>query len=156
MIKLTIPGRGILQIKHLVTDVNGTLAVDGHLIDGVAEQIFALRDKLQIHMLTADTHGKQTEIDRQLNLTAVRIQKGNEAQQKAAYIRQLGAKSVIALGQGTNDAAMLKEAIIGIAVMSLEGLAVETLIAADLLLPDTPTALDLLNKPVRLIASLRK
>ncbi len=156
MIELTIPGHGTLQIEHLVTDVNGTLAVDGQLIEGVARQIFALRDRLQIHMLTADTHGKQAEIDRQLNLTAVRIQKGNEAQQKADYVHQLGTKNVIALGQGANDATMLKEAIIGIAVMSLEGLAIETLNAADLLLPDTPTALDLLSKPVRLIASLRK
>ncbi len=156
MIELTIPGRGTLEIKHLVTDVNGTLAVDGQLIEGIARQILALGDRLQIHMLTADTHGKQTEIDRQLNLTAVRIKEGNEAQQKADYVRELNAKNVIALGQGANDAAMLKEAAIGIAVMSPEGLAIEALNAADLLLPDTSTALAILKHPVRIIASLRK
>lgn len=156
MIELTIPGRGTLEIKHLVTDVNGTLAIDGILIEGIARQILALRDRLEIHLLTADTHGKQSEIDRQLNLTAVRISKGSEAQQKAEYIKKLGAESVIALGQGANDAAMLNEAAIGIAVMSPEGLAIEALIASDLLLPNTTNALDLLNKPVRMIASLRK
>ena len=156
MIELTIPGRGILRIKHLVTDVNGTLAVDGQLIEGVARQISALRDHLEIHMLTADTHGKQADIDAQLNLTAVRIQKGNEAQQKADYVRKLGAETVVSLGQGANDALMLKEAAIGIAVMSLEGLAIETLQSADLLMPDTPAALALFDNPVRMIASLRK
>ncbi|MBC8335981.1 MAG: HAD hydrolase family protein [Anaerolineales bacterium] len=156
MIELTIPGRGTLEIKHLVTDVNGTLAIDGILIEGIARQILALRDRLQIHLLTADTHGKQAEIDHLLNLTAVRIQKGNEAQQKAEYVRKLDAKNVIALGQGANDAAMLKEAAIGIAVMSPEGLAIEALNASDLLLPNTTSALELLNKPVRIIASLRK
>ena len=58
MIEIIIPGYGTLQIKHLVTDVNGTLAVDGQLIEGVARQINTLRDRLQIHMLTGDTHGK--------------------------------------------------------------------------------------------------
>jgi len=156
MIEITIPGRGTLKITHLVSDVNGTLAVDGQLLDGVAQQFSALRDKLQIHMLTANTHGKQADIDKALRLDAVIIQKGNEAQQKADYVRQLGAEHVIAIGQGANDAAMLQEAAIGIAVLSLEGLAIETLNAADLLLPNTPAALDLLNHPMRLVASLRK
>ena len=156
MIELTIPGHGKLQIKHLVTDVNGTIATDGQLLEGVLHQISDLRKILEIHMLTADTHGKQESIDRLLNLKAIRIKKGNEAQQKADYVRKLGKESVIAIGQGTNDAAMLKEAAIGIAVISVEGLAIESLYAADLLMPDIHTALDLLTNPVRIIASLRK
>ncbi len=156
MIELTIPGRGKLQIKHLVTDVNGTIATDGQLLEGVLRKISTLRNKLEIHMLTADTHGKQEAIDRLLNLKAVRIEKGNEAQQKADYVRKLGAENVITIGQGANDAKMLKEAAIGIAVISTEGLAIESLNAADLLMPDIHTALDLLTNPICIIASLRK
>lgn len=156
MLELTIPGRGELRIEHLVTDVNGTLAVDGILLDGLAKRIGALRDRLQVHLLTADTHGKQSVIDRQLGLTALRVTGGNEARQKAEYVHNLGADAVIAIGQGANDAAMLKAAALGICVMSQEGVAVETLLAADLLLPDIFAALDLLDKPLRLIASLRK
>jgi P-type E1-E2 ATPase len=156
MIELTIPGRGTLQLEHLVTDVNGTLALDGQLIDGVAKRIAALRDRLNIHLLTADTHRKQAIIDQQLNLTAARIQPGNEASQKAEYIRKLGNEKVIAIGQGANDALMLEFAELGICVLSAEGAAKETLLAADLVLPDILSALDLLDKPLRLIASLRK
>jgi len=156
MLELTIPGRGELRTRHLVTDVNGTLALDGLLLDGLIKRIGALRDRLQIHLLTADTHGRQTAIDQQLNLTAVRIKGGNEAQQKAEYVKKLGADSVIAIGQGANDAAMLKAAALGLCVMSQEGAAVETLLAADLLVPDIFAALDLLDHPLRLIASLRK
>jgi len=156
MIEFTIPGRGTLRIKHLVTDVNGTLAVDGQLLEGIAQQLLILRDQVQIHMLTANTHGKQANIDRQLNLSAHIIQKGHEAEQKEAFVKELGAESVIAIGQGANDAAMLRAAEIGVAVMSIEGLAIETLNAADLLMPDTASALALLANPVRLIASLRK
>lgn len=156
MIALNIPGRGELRIEHMVTDVNGTLALDGILPEGLVKRIGALRDRLQIHLLTADTHGRQAVIDQQLNLTAVRIKGGNEAQQKAEYVKRLGSASVIAIGQGANDAAMLKEAALGLCVMSQEGVAVETLLAADLLVPDIFAALDLLDKPLRLIASLRK
>jgi P-type E1-E2 ATPase len=156
MFQLTIPGRGELNIQHIVSDVNGTLAIDGRLPDGLVKRIGALRDRVQIHLLTADTHGKQASLDQQLNLTAVRIRGGNEAQQKADYVRALGADTVVAIGQGANDAAMLKEAALGICVLSQEGVAVETLLAADLLLPDIFAAFDLFDKPLRIIASLRK
>jgi P-type E1-E2 ATPase len=156
MIELTIPGRGPLRIQHLVTDVNGTLAVDGVLIDGLAKRIASLRDRLEIHMLTADTHGRQAAIDEQLNLKATRVPPGNEAGTKAEFVRQLGAETVVAIGQGANDAEMLKAAALGICVMSQEGVAVETLVSADMCVPDIFIALDLLEKPVRIVASLRK
>lgn len=156
MINLTIPGRGELAIHHIVTDVNGTLALDGVLLEGLAERIASLRERFQIHLLTADTHGKQAVIDEQLGLTAARIKGGNEAQQKADYVRSLGAETVAAIGQGANDALMLKEAALGICVISREGAAVETLHAADLLMPDIFAALELFERPNRIIASLRK
>lgn len=156
MIEINIPGRGTLRLEHLVTDVNGTLAVDGQLIEGVAQRIGTLRNRLTVHMLTADTHGRQSVIDAQLNLKALRVQPGNESEQKADYVRQLGAEHVVALGQGANDAGMLKAAALGICVLSLEGIAGETLLAADLIAPDINAALDLLEKPLRISASLRK
>ena len=156
MIEYDVPGLGKLQIQYLVCDVNGTLALDGRLIDGLAERITALRDRISLRLITADTHGGQALIDQQLGLEAVRLQPGNEAGQKAGYVRDLGAGSVMAVGQGANDAAMLKAAALGVCVLSKEGAALETLLAADLLVPDIFSALDLLDKPLRLVASLRK
>jgi len=156
VIELNIPGRGLLRLQHLVTDVNGTLAVDGQLIEGLAKRIGLLKDRLTIHLLTADTHGRQAVIDQQLNLTAVRIQSGNEAEQKAEYVRRLGADNVAAIGQGANDAKMLKEAALGICVMSPEGASADTIMSADLVVPDIRAALDLLDKPLRIVASLRR
>lgn len=156
MIELSIPGLGNIQINHLVCDVNGTLAVDGKLIEGVNRMITTLRDRLNVHMLTADTHGRQAEIDHILGLRAQRIQVGNEAEQKADFVRGLGADQVVAIGQGANDALMLKEARIGICVLSREGAAASTLASAAVVVPDILTALELLEKPLRLIATLRK
>ncbi len=156
MIKFTIPGQGDYEIEHLVMDVNGTLAIDGQLIDGVAGKITTLRTQLTIHLLTADTHGKQAAMDQQLGLSAVRILPGGEALQKANYIRRLGSEKVIAIGQGANDAEMLETARLGICVLSVEGVSKDSLLAADLVAPDILSALDLLEKPLRIVASLRK
>lgn len=156
MIELNIPGRGSLRLEHLVTDVNGTLAIDGILMDGLARRIASVRDRLGVHLLTADTHGRQDVMDRQLNLVATRLTAGNEQEQKRAFVEKLGADRVVAIGQGANDASMLKAAALGICVMSAEGAAVETILAADLVLPTIFEAFDLLDKPIRIIASLRK
>ncbi len=156
MIKFSIPGRGEYQLEHLVMDVNGTLAIDGQLMDGVADKVTALRKHLTIHLLTADTHGKQVIIDKQLDLTAARIVPGGEATQKAEYVRSLGCEKVAAIGQGANDAEMLAAARLGICVMSIEGVAKDTLLAADLIAPDILSALELFENPLRIIASSRK
>jgi P-type E1-E2 ATPase len=156
MVKFTIPGRGSYELEHLVMDVNGTLALDGQLMDGVAGKIASLRDKLTIHLLTADTHGKQAAIDQQLGLVAARITPGGESLQKAEYVRGLGCEKVAAIGQGANDAQMLEAAHLGICVMSVEGVAKETLFAADLIAPDILSALELFENPLRIVASLRR
>ncbi len=156
MIELEIPGHGRLILRHLVLDVNGTLALDGYLLDGVAERLATLRESLEVHLLTADTHGRQVEIDRVLNLQAVRVGGGREAEQKAAYVHALNAEHVVAIGQGANDAEMLKVAGLGICVLSPEGTAVEALLAADVLVPNILDALALFERPARLQATLRK
>lgn len=156
MIELNIPGRGTLQLQHLVSDVNGTLAVDGVLIEGLTKRIASLRDRLAVHLLTADTHGQQGVIDQQLNLTAARLTSGNEQEQKRLFVEKLGAESVVAIGQGANDAEMLKAAAIGIAVLSEEGLAVEALLNASIVMPTIYDALNLLEFPSRLVATLRR
>ena len=156
MIELNIPGRGVIQLQHLVCDVNGTLAVDGQLIEGVKQRLSALGDRLTLHLLTANTHGKQDLIDHQLSIKAIRIQPGDEALMKEQYIKELGAGTCVAVGQGANDAGMLRAAVLGICVLSPEGSAVETLCAADLVVSNIFEALELLEKPLRIVATLRK
>jgi len=156
MIELNLPGRGAIRLEHLVCDVNGTLAVDGRLVDGVSRLIGTLRDRLDIHLVTADTLGRQSVIDQQLGVAAVRLQPGDEAGQKADFVRQIGADRVVAIGQGANDALMLEAAAIGICVLSPEGTAVATLLKADIVANTILSALELIEKPLRMVATLRK
>ena len=156
MIEINIPGWKSLQLEHLVCDVNGTLAMDGKLLDGLVKVLTDLKSKINIHLITADTHGQQVIIDRQLNVQAKRLTPGDEPFQKARFVESLGADGVVAIGQGANDADMLYTAALGICVLSREGCAVSALLNADLVTADIFSALDLLNHPLRIVATLRK
>jgi P-type E1-E2 ATPase len=157
---ITIPGRERFHLTHLILDVNGTVAADGQLIEGVGAQLRALRQAgWEVHWITADTRGRQAALDQELGWPAVRIATDSaegEAAQKAAFVQELGAASVIAIGNGANDVDMLRRAALGIAVLGPEGLALDALLAADLVVPDIHAALGLLQDPSRIIATLRR
>ncbi len=156
MISVDIPGRGSYQLAHLVLDVNGTIAEDGHLIPGVKHTLLRLARSIEIHMVTADTHGRQYAIDAELEMEAVRLEAGEpEDEQKAALVQQLGADATVAIGNGANDALMLRAAAIGIAVMEAEGTCVAAVQSADVLCRSIVSALELLQNPRRLVATLR-
>jgi P-type E1-E2 ATPase len=156
VIEVNVPGRGVVRLEHLVLDVNGTIAVGGQLVEGVAQRLTELRHSIEIHMLTADTRGRQQAIDAQLRMEAIRIAPGDEAAQKAAFVRELGGERVCAVGNGAIDAGMLHEATLGVAVLGEEGLAVAALDVADIVVPHINIALDLLSDPLRLVATLRR
>jgi soluble P-type ATPase len=153
LIELNIPGRGDYRLAHLTLDLNGTVGLDGRLVDGVAERLRILGDRLDVHVLTADTLGLMGEIEGKLGFPATRARTGAD---KMAVVERLGGASVVAVGNGTIDAGMLSAAALGIAVLGCEGLACEALEAADVVTPDILTALDLLLNPARLIATLRR
>jgi P-type E1-E2 ATPase len=156
MIEIDIPGYTVFRFQHLVLDVNGTIAKDGQLIQGTKELLEELAAQLEVHMITADTHGRQETINRQLNLTAVLIPVQKQAEAKLNYIERLGADTVVAVGNGANDAAMLEGAALGIAIIGPEGAAGITLQKADVVAADIRSALELLLHPKRLIATLRR
>ncbi|MBZ0295226.1 MAG: ATPase P [Anaerolineae bacterium] len=154
MIEVNIPGRSALRLAYVVFDVNGTLAVDGVLVPGVKERLALLGQQVEIHLLTADTHGQQAAIDAELGLTATIIQHGTT--EKGGYVLNLGADHVAAIGNGANDTAMFNAAALRIAVLGQEGLYADLLKSADVLVRDINDALDLLLNPRRLVATLRR
>lgn len=156
MIEMNIPGRGIFQIEYVVCDVNGTLAVDGILLPGMISAIQKIKDRVKVYLITANTHGNQEKISHELGIEAIIIDKGNESDQKQDFVKKLGSEKVIAIGQGSNDAKMIREAAIGICVFSEEGTAVETLLSADIVVNNGIDAISLIQHPMRMVATLRK
>jgi len=155
MLEIGIPSRGLFRLQHLLLDVNGTLALDGQILDGVAERLRSLAGILQPRLVSADTHGTAAALGVGLGLPVTRLQPGDEAAQKAALVEEFGAAGVVAIGNGANDEEMLRRAALGIAVLGPEGMATPCLLAADVVARDIHVALDLLMHPHRLLATLR-
>lgn len=155
MLRIAIPGYQVLQLAHLVTDYNGTVAVDGKLVSGVGPRLTTLAQHLQIHIITADTFGLVQQQVTGLPCQVVVIGPEDQAGAKLRYVQALGAEQTVALGNGRNDHLMLQAAGLGIAVLLAEGAASKTILAADVLTPSILDALDLLLNPLRLTATLR-
>jgi soluble P-type ATPase len=154
MITVDAPGWGSFPIRHLLLDLNGTLALDGVFIPGVEERILELSEKLDIHILTADTFGTAARICHGLPVTLHVIPERDQIQAKGKYLKGLPLKTV-AIGNGRNDMEMLAGAALGIAVMGPEGTSTEALRAADVVVMSINEALDVLLHPERLKATLR-
>lgn len=155
MLEIAIPGYKTLTLAHLVLDYNGTIACDGNLISGVGKSLGALSKDIDVHVVTADTFGSVKEQLAHTNCHLSVIPKGDQAQAKRSYVRELGVEQCVCVGNGRNDSLMLKEAALGIAVMQAEGGAVEAVMAADVVVTSILDALDLLLHPLRLTATLR-
>ena len=156
MIELDIPGRGRYTFKYLVLDMNGTITLDGELIEGVAERLQALGNSLNITVITADTHGGADKLAEILKIEVHKLHPGEGGSQKLTFIKKLGAENTIAIGNGSNDALMLKESALGICIVGREGASAEAGQNSDILITDICDALDLLLKPKRLLATLRR
>ncbi|MDA8332707.1 MAG: hypothetical protein M0027_16170 [Candidatus Dormibacteraeota bacterium] len=136
-------------------DLNGTLALDGQLLP-VHSSLAQLGRSLDVTLLSADTHGTLEQVAMELGVRAVRLDENQGgAEQKAAYVEALGAESVVAIGNGTNDAAMLRSAALGIVVVGAEGCSLRALTSADVVVASAENALNLLLEPRRLVATLR-
>lgn len=155
MIRIEIPGKGSIQAEHLVLDYNGTLAIDGSIIDGVKEKLNNLAEKINIHVLTADTFGEAANNLKEVRCKLTVLNGDQQALQKQQFINQIGNNKVIAIGNGLNDMLMLKDAVLGIAVIQKEGASLKTLFNADIVCKNIFDALDLLINPLRIAASLR-
>ena len=159
MISCAIPGRDTTEIRHLVCDLNGTLALKGELLPGVADALSQLKNELEIHVVSADAFGKLPQVKAVLGESVSHfhtLQAGSEAEQKLEYVEAPGASTVVAIGQGTHDRLMRKGAALGVCVVSPEGSALETMLSADVIAPDILRALGLFLNPDRLKATLRQ
>jgi len=155
VLRMEIPGEGVIEITDLVLDFNGTIAKDGHIHNKVKDTLHLLGKKVTLHVLTADTRG---DVERATQRLPVRVQKlagENTSEEKVSFVRSLGSDHVVAIGNGFNDRLMLKEARLGLCVIGEEGAATEALLASDVVFTSVLDALRFILKPLRHRATLR-
>ena len=155
MICLDIPGGATLRLEHLVLDFNGTLACDGALLPGVRERLQKLADSIRIHVVTADTFNRARFELADLPCRLCVLEPREQTWAKLEYVSRLGVDRTACIGNGRNDALMMKAVALGIAVVQAEGAAPQTLRVADVVMRDIGDALDLFVHPQRLAATLR-
>ena len=152
---IKIPGRETVEIKNVIFDYNGTIAIDGQLIEGVAKSINELSSDFNFHVITADTFGSVNNALKDVICTVIKISEQNQNQTKVEYLLKLGKETTLCVGNGRNDKLMLKESVVGIAVIQDEGTSTDTLMASDIICKSIMDVLEFLKKPDRLKATLR-
>ena len=155
MIEVNIPNVQKLNLEILILDYNGTIAKDGKFKNSLIEPLKSLSSDLEIYVLTADTYGSVKEELSGLDLNIFTLKSDDHTKEKGDFVEFLGRDRVVAVGNGRNDALMLKSASLGIAVLEDEGLCSQTLQSSNLLCKNIDDALSLLLYPKRLIATLR-
>lgn len=156
MLKIDIPGRGLLSFEVLVLDYNGTIALDGEMPESVKQDIIRLSEFLEIHIITSDTFGTVIERCHDLPVLVKVLHSHDHTKEKTAYLEQFHGRQVVAVGNGANDHLMLQKAQMGIVVCGPEGCATKTLLNSDIVVNRIEDAFALLLKPKRLVATLRR
>jgi soluble P-type ATPase len=156
MITVKIPGWKNLIFENLLMDFNGTLAIDGVLVDGVADRLKQLSEILNLTVLTADTFGTATQALADLPVEVKIVDPGNEMMSKRFTLDEFGTMNTVYMGNGANDEKVLSAATVGIAVLGREGIFGPSIAAADIIVQNPNDGLDLLLNTKRLIAGLRR
>ena len=128
---LNIPGREEIDVTHVILDFNGTIAVDGQLIKGVADKINTLSHLLNFVIVTADTYGTVEKELGDVNCDIVNLSNSVKFNSKLDVLISLGKEQTMCVGNGFNDRIVLKECVLGVAVLQAEGLSTQALIASD-------------------------
>lgn len=159
-IELDFPCGAFYSLQNILMDMNGTTTMDGKWIDGVTERLKDISKVLNIYIISADTGQTMEELTKDMvkdgYIKTHRLEPGRGDIQKLNFLRKLGWENTVAIGNGCNDALMLKDAAIGISVIGHEGTFMEAMMASKIVVPHICDALDLFLKPRRLIATLRK
>jgi soluble P-type ATPase len=146
----------------ILLDLNGTIATDGKIKEGVKERLAILKEKAEIYILSADTFGTLNDIAKSLNVKGMKVDREKYGSEKIAKLKILEElkklnpdRKIIAIGNGNNDELLLKNADLGICVIGDEGAWSKTILSSDIVVKDINDALDLLLNENRLKATIR-
>jgi soluble P-type ATPase len=161
MIKLTIPGFGLLEIRRVVTDYTGTHSFQGVVRRSVKTRLARLAKLVDVHVLTVDTFGTaRRELARlPVELHFLDDDKRRNDKEKQRFILKYEPKHVAAFGNGNMDRLLLKTVRdaggLAVAVDNGEGCALDAILNANIFVHGSEQALDLLLVPTTCKATLR-
>lgn len=157
MKEINIPNYGKFIIENVIFDLNGTLQLKGQISEEVVNKFEQLKDNYNVYIISADIRGNLKELANKLNVSFIKInpKETTEAEAKNNELIKLNKDKTIAVGNGNNDALMLKNAVIGITVLGNEGATVKSILNSDAVFPNPISVLDFLLDEKIMIGTLR-
>jgi len=149
--KLDISNYGKVNLKYLILDYNGTIALDGKPLISPAQ----VRDLAKIYKVIVLSGNTYSGIEDHLSPYALDLVVTPGGQDKLNYIQDLGPETCIAIGNGNIDQAMLQAAGLSIAVVGPEGCSTQALLASDIVVNSIHDALAIVSSPNKLKAILK-
>ncbi|BEP30055.1 HAD family hydrolase [Helicovermis profundi] len=153
---INIPNYDEIHIKNIVFDMNGTIAENGIIDEENRLRILELSKIYKVFILTADTYGT---IERYFTDTKVCVnilKSSNGTKEKKEFIEKIGKTNTIAVGNGSNDAEMIKTAKLGICIIGSEGASKKALLNSDIIFNSFKDVYKALMNTKRIIATLRE
>ncbi len=148
------PGQDPLEIHFILLDFEGTIASDRRVHAKAKDKINLLSKRAKVYILTKEEKILVEEALRKVKAEIVCLIEGEALQRKLDLLQKLGASQCVAIGNGADDAPMIEEAGLGIAVTGKEGTSSEAMKKADVVFVNILDALDFLLKPLRQRATL--
>ena len=154
---ISIPNYGNITIKNVLFDMNGTIQFEGKISEKLYEKFKLLKEFYEIYLISSDTRGNLEAIAKKLDVNYILINsdKISHEEAKCKVLMELGENVTVAVGNGNNDALMLKKALLGLAVIGKEGTTTKCVLNSDLLFPDPLSVIKFLLDEKMIIATLR-
>ena len=154
---INIPNYGEITIKNVLFDMNGTIQFEGEISKKLYEKFEILKKFYDIYLISSDTRGNLVDIAKKLEVKYIMLKSDNISHEEAkcSALMKLGEKVTIAVGNGNNDAMMLKKALLGLAIIGKEGTTTKCLLNSDLIFSDPLNAINFLLDEKMMIATLR-
>jgi soluble P-type ATPase len=149
VISILRPGEEPLEIDYILVDFEGTLAADGRVHPKAKDKLNLLSKRVKIFVLTTGDKEKVRQVLRNVRAEVLDVREGDARRGKMAVLERLGPEKAAAVGNGVDDVSMFKEAALGIAVLTREGISSELIGEADLVFMNIVDALDFFLKPLR-------
>ena len=143
----------ILDLKTIVLDLNGTLAVHGKISFGVKKRLKRLKKLgFKIILLSGDARHNAERIAKKLNID-VKITK--DGKEKIKFMKTLNKEEIISIGNARIDSGMFTNSKIKILTLQAEGIHASLIEKVDIVVPSIKDALDLFIDKNNFLATMK-
>jgi soluble P-type ATPase len=114
-----------IELDTIILDLNGTIAVNGVLVDGLKDRLNQLKNLgFKIYLFTGDQRGNARDLARD---TGIEVQIATSAEEKESLTQKLDVDKTVAIGNARIDIGTFKHTKLRIATLQAEGMLHSTL-----------------------------